>query len=236
MNIVILTTVTTHHVYIVQELSKYFPIKHVMLETRTIKPPFNIAHDYLALQDSYETDLFFNGNCPDLDSIVETSSFYNLNSKEAINKLIELNPDIIINAGSGKLHKEFIEVCPERIVNLHGGDPQKYRGLDSLLWSIYHDDFDSIMVTLHILRSELDTGEIVQQARINLFKGMKLHQLRAQNVITCVMLLVNAINSLKNFNQLLTHPQIALGSYYSFMPSELKEICRIKFEKYTQGL
>ena len=40
---------------------------------------------------------------------------------------------------------------------------QYYRGLDSDLWAIYHRDYKNIGVTIHMVDSELDTGEILYQ-------------------------------------------------------------------------
>ena len=59
----------------------------------------------------------------------------------------------------------MISIFENKIFNLHGGDPEKYRGLDSHYWSIYHNDFKSLITTLHKVRPILDTGEIVLQGK-----------------------------------------------------------------------
>ena len=48
-------------------------------------------------------------------------------------------------------------------INLHGGDPEKYRGLDSHLWSIYHEDWASLVSTLHVVSKDLDAGDSIEK-------------------------------------------------------------------------
>ena len=181
-------------------------------------------------------DVLLNGKLPDVSRITQTTRFKSLNSKSAISKIKSSEPNIIIVTGTGKLSKSVIDICPNGIINLHGGDPEKYRGLDSLLWSIYHEDFDSLKVTLHRVVEELDAGDIIQQSNILIKKNMHLYELRAENVINCVKLLYSAISFYKKFGHFISYKQTTLGRYYSAMPTDLKELCLTKFSKFTNRL
>ena len=63
------------------------------------------------------------------------------------------------------------------LINVHRGSTI-LSWLDSDLWAIYHRDYKNIGVTIHMVDSELDTGEILYQENILMHKGMKTHQLR----------------------------------------------------------
>ena len=47
-----------------------------------------------------------------------------------------------------------------KIFNLHGGNPEEFRGLDSHYWSIYHNNFN-LYSCLHKLSYKLDDGDII---------------------------------------------------------------------------
>ncbi len=122
------------------------------------------------------------------------------------------------------------------MLNLHGGDPENYRGLDSHLWAIYHRDFEALVTTLHFVTSELDDGDIVGQMRVPLRSGMALHQLRAANTEVCVELTVSALEALRSRGVLDARRQLRCGRYYSFMPTPLKELCNRRFATHTSRL
>ena len=135
-----------------------------------------------------------------------------------------ISPDIIIVFGTSRLRKGVIDVLPNAIYNLHGGDPQHYRGLDSHLWAIYHRDFDGLETTLHQLNGELDDGAIVAKRSLQITKGMKLHELRSANTEACVELVTDALHFYSKTGRIDSCTQKKKGRYYSFMPAVLKEV------------
>ncbi len=114
-------------------------------------------------------------------------------------------------------------------MNLHGGDPEEYRGLDTHLWAIYHNDFGGPVTTLHTVAAVLDAGDICLQDVVAVKPIMPLHQLRAANTDTCIRLARSALASFADLGTLPARKQIRRGRYYSFMPSPLKEVCRRNF-------
>ncbi len=233
MKIVVLTTDTSHHNYIVREIDKLFCISHVLEETTSLQPSFDTYHSYVKKQDAYEWELFFDGKKTALRTLAETSSYPSINSHEAVLKLRELSPDIVITIGTGKLSKEVIKCCPDGFINLHGGDPEEYRGLDSHLWAIYHRDYDALMATLHMLTPDLDAGDILYREKIGLLPRLPFYKLRAENVKVCVRLLCRALSEYQEKKEFSHYPQMRKGRYYSFMPAPLKKICVARFERYT---
>lgn len=237
MKIIVLTSETLHHAYFVKKLVEKFPVERVVVETKSIKPAFDTFHPFEEIRDEYERNEFFKGIKARLSDDENTLIVDSVNDSKFISYLKRLSPDIIFVFGTGKLNEELIRICPHGIINFHGGDPERYRGLDSHLWSIYNNDFDSFIVTLHKVNDRLDDGEILQQKPIPLFRGMKLFQLRKYNTEVCIELAYSAlVDREKQNGHFLFKPQRKKGRYYSFMPSDLKEICVRSFEKFTDEL
>jgi methionyl-tRNA formyltransferase len=147
--------------------------------------------------------------------------------------LAQLGPDATIVFGTGKLKAPVLSVQPERMFNLHGGDPQEYRGLDTHLWAIYHGDFSGLVTTLHRVAPALDDGDIVASAAVPLHRSMGLHELRAANTEVCLALTLAALTQLAEDGHVLSRRQSRAGRYYSFMPAILKDLVCAKFASHT---
>ena len=236
MKIVILTTKTPHHIYYVREVSKYYNISGIAVEKYGLKPPFDIHHPFEDERDEYEVNHLLDDKKESFDDYSKTLIFDNVNNNDCFNYISNLEPEIIITFGTGLIKKPLIEICPSGFLNLHGGDPQYYRGLDSHLWAIYHKDFSQLKVTLHRLNSVLDDGDLVEQALININKQSKLHELRSENTKICVDLTISALNKFYDKLNFESKAQKKVGRYYSFMPSVLKNICLVNFNKYVDSL
>lgn len=181
MKIGIITPLESHHRYLIKEIYKKYKNIIIIKDKKKIKPPFKNNYINLKKQENYESERWFK------DKIVFPKKkliriIYDINNKKNIKIVKEEDLDLLITFGSIKLRKEFTNNFKKnKIINLHGGDPNYYRGLDSHLWSIYHGDYKSIQSCLHYVSEKLDTGKIIQKKRINLKKNTKLHQLRCQN-------------------------------------------------------
>jgi methionyl-tRNA formyltransferase len=142
----------------------------------------------------------------------------------------------VIDFGTSKVGEHIINMVRGCIVNLHGGDPEKYRGLDSHIWAMYHGDFDSLVTTLHHLSPELDKGAIIARKSVEVSRGMKFHEFRRANTETCIQLTLDMLKTLSETGNIISIPQKSEGRYYSFMPTVLKNIAMRKFEKYADDL
>jgi len=236
MKVVILTTQTTHHTYFVRELGKEFEVNAVFVERTVNKAVFDTHHSFEDDRDIYEKAVFFDNKEPRLENECQVIEVETINNHKSVNRLKEFKPEVVISFGAGKVKQEVIDVCPEGIINLHGGNPEEYRGLDSHLWAIYHGDYKNLIVTLHRLNEELDDGEIILQSPIKLDRDMKLHQLRRLNTEICAELTLSGLDMFKRHGRFISRPQLKQGRYYSFMPAALKEICQRRFERYTETL
>lgn len=232
---ILLTTDTPHHLYYARMVSQRYPWKAIVLERRRLKAPFDTFHPYEDLQASHERGTLL-GDSPAWGDLAPLIHVESANDDQSVSELRGLSPEVILVFGTGKLKPPVIDAASVACLNLHGGNPEAYRGLDCHLWSIYHGDFDALVTTLHHVQADLDTGAIVGQSRIPLPRGSRLFELRALNTKVCVDITLSALDSLAQTGHFASHRQNQLGRYYSFMPTVLKELCVQKFEKHTASL
>ena len=106
----------------------------------------------------------------------------NINSNE-FKKLLERidKANRLIMSGANFLReKQYLEVSNriKTILNIHIGDPNLFRGLDSNLWALLDDPNSSPVVTLHHANLSLDKGKILFQIKSDLsFNDMTLEEL-----------------------------------------------------------
>lgn len=236
MKVAVLTTQTLHHSYFVRELAAANAQLHVFCEEHSLKPPFDTAHPFELERDTYERDCWFAGSEPKMEQFAPVSHFTTLNGRPAVNALAGFGADAAIVFGTGLLSQAVIEAGPPCFLNLHGGNPERYRGLDTHLWAIYHDDFGALTTALHHLNFKLDDGDICMLEDLTIVEGMPLHALRRSNSETCVRLTLSALATFRALGAVPRSRQHGNGRYYSFMPSVLKDICRKKFERHTCGM
>lgn len=236
MKAVLLTTDTLHHRYFVQETAPEIPWAGVLIETGGAAPPFETAHPFEALREDYEAAACFAGAVPNFEDFAPAIRVPTANESSAVMWLHERRADFAVVFGTGRLREDILHAQPANLLNLHGGDPEEYRGLDSHLWAIYHGDFDGLVTTLHHVNAALDDGPIVERMRVPVCRAMKLHQLRKANTEICIALVRNAWKAFGQTGQVDAAPQTRRGRYYSFMPAVLKEGCVRRFERHTERL
>ena len=171
-----------------------------------------------------------------LNEIANTEKFDSINDADALRSIKKYNPDLMIVFGTRRIENKLIGIKSNKIFNLHGGDPERYRGLDSHLWSIYHNDFSALVTTLHRIEPKLDTGDIVAQCSVPITKNLQLYALQAMNTEICIKLTLNLIDTFIKYGNIITRPQRKLGRYYSAMPRDLKTICFQKFKNFTKNI
>lgn len=232
----ILTTETPHHVRFAQAIAEHHDVVRVFEERREISADFETHHPFEDERAVFERESWFDGACPGLRDVAEVETHRDLNDPKAVASMKAAGLDVLLVFGTGRLNQTVIDVAPDRIVNLHGADPEKYRGLDTHLWAVYHGDFRGLVTTLHRVAPELDRGGVVMRMPIPIHRGMKLHQLRKANTDVCIDISLQGLEMLANYGQFISQPQLYIGRYYSFMPAVLKPRCVRQFEAFTAAL
>lgn len=236
LRIVLLTTNTSHHLYYAWQVRERFPLHAIWLENRSATCPFDTFHPFERERDAYEREVLlrgFSGGWADLAKTHEAGSF---NDADTVSALRSLQPEVVLVFGACKLAEPVIRTASVACLNLHGGNPEQYRGLDTHLWTIYHRDFDNLVTTLHHVDANLDTGAIVLQAQLPIDRATHLHELRLINTQVCLDLSLMALEALCARGRLPARRQAQRGRYYSFMPAVLKADCLCKFERHTAAL
>jgi hypothetical protein len=226
MRIAALTTDTPHHTYWAWRLAEAGLLGGVVLERKQLAAPFPTHHPFEDERDDYERETLLR-DCPAaIDQMAPTLAADTVNEPDVARWLDRLAPDLLVSFGTGLIAQPLVAAWRGRLLNLHGGDPEEYRGLDTHLWAVYHGDFDGIVTTLHAVDEALDTGAIVERAPVPL--PDELHQLRAANTAVCVELTLRAAGDRST-----AIPQRGRGRYYSFMPAVLKDVCLRRWSRRT---
>jgi hypothetical protein len=217
-------------------MAEFHPWAAILIERRPYAPPFDTHHPFEDERDRYEREILLEGGEHPFSEVAETRSYDRVTGESCVRDLGEIAPDAIIVFGTGKIPPGVIRSARIACLNLHGGNPEQYRGLDTHLWAIYHQDFGNLITTLHSVDSGLDTGDIVFQTKLALTRGTRLSRLRSVNTGACIDLTRLAFHSLGTTGKLPSRPLATIGRYYSSMPRILKEICLQRFDRYVASL
>ncbi|CEF48521.1 unnamed protein product [uncultured bacterium] len=224
MRVSLVTTDTTHHLYFAWRLAERFGLSGILLETRRPSFPFATDHPFEAERDAYEREVLLAGCSGSYRDFAETWTVRSANDVDAHDALRGCRADVAIALGPGRLGPSVLALSPVAL-NLHGGNPEQYRGLDSHLWAIYHRDFANLVVALHHVTPVLDAGDIVFETQLRPPAGSELYQLRSLTIQAAVDLAALALDRLERGTTLPARSQVSVGRYYSAMPAVLKDGC-----------
>lgn len=89
-----------------------------------------------------------------------------VNSKESIDVLQKINPDVVIVNGCRIVSKKVLTAVNAVFLNTHEGITPRYRGIHGGYWALVNRDLENAGVTVHLVDKGVDTGGILYQARI----------------------------------------------------------------------
>lgn len=89
-----------------------------------------------------------------------------INSEESIEKIKQLNPDVIVVVAYGQILKEeILNSPPYKCVNVHASLLPKYRGAAPLNWVVINGE-DKTGVTIMEMSKGLDTGDMLEKCEL----------------------------------------------------------------------
>lgn len=235
MNIALLTTETVHHAWYLKKIADKYPNVLCISEKKQLDIPSQISF-FDQRRDGFEAEYFFPKKHYSLQDICKTIETETINSPEVLTSLESADVDVIVTFGTRKIKGALVTSFKNRLLNLHGGDPEIYRGLDSHLWAAYYNDWNAMTTTLHILNEKLDDGAIVSKVKLDLTRISHLYELRAINTEACVELTLSAMEQFKLHGKFTQLKQERKGRYLSAMPEELKIQCEENFRRYKQNV
>ena len=215
-------------------MMKHFKNIFVIFETKKQKFNFKTKHKFEIKREKFEKKILINSK---ILKKISLKVFNDVNSTNSIKFIKKIKPNVVITFGVGLIKKKFLSLFKKNnIINLHGGNPEEYRGLDSILWSLYHKDFNNLYTTLHYVDEKFDTGKIISKLNIPLNKKTKFEHIRFYNTINCVKLIKNYLKKLIMKKKIISFKQKKIGRYYSAIPAKLIDISIKNFHLYIKKL
>ena len=223
MKLLILTTDTPHHNYFVRKLLGCNYEITLVYEKTGVIAPYPTLHPFEQAREEFEVGLWGESALAIQNDEVKQLIWVENINELAIEHKLDCNADVCIVFGTRKIKATTIQRLPQLSVNLHGGDPELYRGLDSHLWAIWHRHQQGLKTCLHLLSAELDEGQIVEMQPINFNNNFSLKSLRSINTSLCFDLCYSFIEKVARGDTINPQIQKNSGRYYSFMHRDLKD-------------
>ncbi|MBK6330838.1 MAG: formyl transferase [Bacteroidetes bacterium] len=109
-----------------------------------------------------------NHNLLDLANIPneKINAVTSINADTTISLLKNINPDIIIVNGTRIISKKVLSSVNCIFINTHAGITPKYRGVHGTYWALVNNDIENSGVTVHLVDTGIDTGNIINQATV----------------------------------------------------------------------
>jgi methionyl-tRNA formyltransferase len=89
-----------------------------------------------------------------------------VNSPDCIEQLRRLRPAVVLVVLTRVIHREVLAAIDAPFINYHTGIAPQYRGIHGGYWAKVQGDLANFGVTVHLVDSGIDTGEVLFQARI----------------------------------------------------------------------
>jgi len=224
------------HKYFLNQLGSQFELSAVIIENvQYPDPPFNSDEErktwdeFFLIRDKteksllqvYENNLF--QKHPKIFNIKKGC----LNSDKTLQLIQKLNPTKIIIFGTSLLGSKYLKLYPDRILNLHVGLSQYYRGSSCNFWPIYDLKPQFLGATVHFLGKGIDDGNIVIQNTIALDKNDSEFVLMTKPIILGTKLMIEAVKD-TNTNLAVNEKLKNKGNLYQIKDFNPKAITKVK--------
>lgn len=148
--------------------------------------------------------------------------------KEGVDVLKSINAEIMVTAAYGQiLSKEIIDICPHKIINVHGSLLPKYRGATPIQTAIKNGD-KVTGVTIMNTDVGVDTGDILSQVEVEISDDDTYGTLSVKMAESGADLLIETLDKIQN-NQIVPIVQDELLSSHTKMIN--KEDSKINFNQ-----
>ena len=227
-SIIFLSTDTDHHRYLIKKFeSKNFFFDKIFFETTSVKAPYKTEPFEKNKIKKFEKK-FFKNFSKDID-FKKVKLVKNINNNLVYNYIKKKKPFICIVFGTRKIDERIIKLFKTKkfLINIHRGIMTKYRGMDSDLWAILENKKNLIGITIHEIEKKLDTGKTFYEKRLKI-KNLKIHQIRYYTTVLAIKYLIILVKNILKGKKIKKR-KLKLGKYFTFMPLNLKKICKLKF-------
>lgn len=151
------------------------------------------------------------------------------NNEEFLNKIKQINPDLICVVAYGKiLPTELLEIPKYGSINVHASLLPKYRGAAPIQWAVLNGDKETGITTMYMEKG-MDTGDMILTEKVQIGENETTGELWDRLSIIGANLLVKTIRQIENG----TAPRIKQGEEYTLAPMLDKEMAKIDWENKT---
>lgn len=153
------------------------------------------------------------------------------NSKEFIQEVKRLQPDIILSFSAPEVIKEPLLSLPEYgILNVHGSYLPEYRGCMPSFWHLYNEE-EYAGASVHFMSEKIDDGDIVIQEKVHIGDCNSVMEVIQKTKEKGGDLMVKAIQKIES-GDLQTKPNdTSVGKYFSWPNAEDARIFRARNKK-----
>ncbi len=234
-NIVILTGSDPRHQFFVHQLCASFSISQVYIEKCDYPSPSPQSEEesiawnwFFKRRDQSEKELIINSSQLPTKNKPGTTYLKNgeLNSLNTISKIEKSNPGFIAVFGTSILKEPFLQKFPNRLFNLHIGDPEFYRGSSCNFWPIHQGMLQHLSATIHRIDQGVDTGDILSRQAVTISAEDDEQILLLKPLKLGTMLMIETIQNWK-VGALQSIPQNRNGKLYKksdFTPKVILEV------------
>ena len=135
----------------------------------------------------------------------------NLKDKSFINKIISINPDIIVVVAFRMIPKSIWKIPKYGTINLHASLLPNYRGSAPINWAIINNE-NFTGVTTFFIDDKIDTGDILLQEKIKVDKKINAGELHDKLKVIGAITVKKTISEILN-NTLIKKKQKQDGDY-----------------------
>ena len=168
-----------------------------------------------------------------IDNNVEIIQPRKMKNEEVINKIKEINPDLIVVVAYGKiLPKEIIDIPKYGIINVHSSLLPRFRGAAPINAAIIEGDEKS-GVSIMYVEEELDAGDVILQKETLISDEDTFLTLHDRLKVMGAELLIEAIQLIENEKVKATKQDKNL---VTFVKPFRKEDCKINWSKTSREI
>jgi len=148
---------------------------------------------------------------------------YIKNNKELIQKIKQIDPDVICVVAYGKiLPKELLDIPKKGAINVHGSLLPKYRGAAPIQWAIINGEKTTGITTM-CMNEKMDEGDILLKEEVVIEENENLGELWKRLSKIGGKLLVKTLYELEN-GTLVPIPQKGEATYAPMLDREMSKI------------
>ena len=148
---------------------------------------------------------------------------------EFIEKIKELNPDVICVVAYGKIiPKEILDIPRLGCINVHGSLLPKYRGAAPIQWAVLNGDKETGVTTM-FMDEGMDTGDMIEKEVVKIGDNETTGELWDRLSIVGANLLVKTLKLLENGEA----TRKKQPEKFTVAPMLKKEIAKIDWENYS---